>query len=239
MNSQPILRAVLATSLMFGSGSALAAKQTAAAFKASCAPVAPSAKALSATALLEQGMKGKEFPTNEAHSLRNFSRLLTGEYGLSKPLEAITDPEASKAIGRISLLISNNYVIAAQMALGVATVSKALPKEVADRAGDMIFTATDPTDHDKDLMALQKQFTEADAAFAGSNPRVRAFARWVLKGYAFNDPIAIDAAVTGYCQSSPSAADNANLEKWVAATRLPQDIIEKTKPNARRGPQPL
>ncbi|ABM39232.1 hypothetical protein [Polaromonas naphthalenivorans] len=79
---------------------------------------------------------------------------------------------------------------------------------------------TQPYDEDPELAAIEAKTVKADSILDKMTPKPKAFARWVVLGYAWDDAIAIDASLIGYCMSEPSSQDQKLLEAAVGVARL-------------------
>ncbi|MDD2976221.1 hypothetical protein [Aquabacterium sp.] len=55
---------------------------------------------------------------------------------------------------------------------------------------------------------------------SGVSPSLRGYARWAIRGFAYDDDVAIDATMTGMCQAGPSAKDKAVIEKAIKASQF-------------------
>lgn len=49
---------------------------------------------------------------------------------------------------------------------------------------------------------------------------LRPYAKWIAKGFAFDDTVAVDAALFGFCAAKPMSADLAKLESAIRVARL-------------------
>lgn len=175
---------------------------------------------LDSDALLDAAMKGKKFDFNPGASLVSLESNLVQYYGLKESLRAIPDDEGRKAIGRVATLIENNYVIAAKMALGASALRGLIPQPFLVPLSRYVGTMTEPYHEAADLIDVQKKSIEGQKILEKMTPKPRAFARWAVFGFAWDDRVAIDASLAGYCTSSPSAADQRMLEQAVDVARL-------------------
>lgn len=186
----------------------------------SCKGRALQGDAGNAAALLEQAMRGKKFDYNEAASLVGTESMLMQYYGMRMSLRSVADERMRAGVARISQLMQNDYVIAAQMALGAGSLRTQLPAAVAQPLAKYVDNATEPFHGDEELTMLSEQIQRAMVVTEGMSPRPRAFARWVMRAAAFDDAVALDAAMAGYCMSAPSAQDDKLLAQAHAIARL-------------------
>lgn len=166
---------------------------------------------LNADALIEAAMRGKTFVYGENAAVVATEAMLVQYYGMRQSLRSLPSEPDRKAVGRIAHLIQNNSVVAAQMALGSYVV--------AHPAGDVprplytyVNNATEPYHGDDELNRLAEQIKLATTMTEEMSPKPKAFARWVIRAAAFEDAVAHDAAMAGFCMSSPTLNDH-NLMK--------------------------
>lgn len=170
--------------------------------------------------LLDAAMKGKSFALTPGASIVSLESNLVQFYGLNQSLRSIPSDEGRQAIERVATLIENNYVIAAKMALGASAMRNQIPQPILTFTGRYVGTMTEPYHENAELMDLQRKGIEGQRLIAKMSPKPLAFARWAVFGYTWDDLVAIDASLNGFCASNPSAADLKMLEQAVAVVRL-------------------
>lgn len=178
-----------------------------------------------AHALIINAMKDKSAFMPALYAMGQIDTLLTSSYGLRKPLASITDTRGVKAISRMSQLIMGSYVVAAQMTLGVIEKEEIIPQETLVITGNMVYTLNEPDDVDPILGEILEKVQKADLGIALISPDSLPYAKWALRGYAYNDSVAVDAAMAGFCMSNPTARDGEYLVKWAKKIRY----IDKAK----------
>ena len=177
-------------------------------------------ESLDADILLDKAMKGKKFDLNAGASLVSLETNLVQYHGLASSVRSIPDDEGRRAMGRVASLIENNYAIAAKMALGASIMRGLVPQPILKPLSSYVTTMTEPHGEAPDLMEIDRKITQAQQIIGNMSEKPRAFARWVVLGYAWDDRVAIDASLAGYCTSSPTAADHKLLETAVGVARL-------------------
>lgn len=171
-------------------------------------------------ALLIAGIKGKPFALSEDAAYSTMDQVLTSHYNLREPLATIKDERARRAIGLVAQLLMNDYVIAAQMAFGAVLQAAPVKPTTLQMIRNMVFTAIEPYAGDEELTRIAEDITKADQILMSMNLQPRQFARWVARAAAFEDAIAMDAAMTGFCAVNPTSKDFEVLKKAVDVTKL-------------------
>ena len=179
--------------------------------------------------LLKIGARGKVMNYTPSEALGEFDTLLTSEYGLRKPLATLTNPRQRKQMAETSQLLLSGYVVAAQMMHGVMRGERQIPDEILRISGNMIFTANEPDGADPVLGEIYNKVQLADQAIAKIGADRLPYARWIIRGYAYNDPVAVDAGIAGYCMSKPSQSETGILQRAAKAVRFDTSTI-KTHP---------
>ncbi|ABM39231.1 hypothetical protein [Polaromonas naphthalenivorans] len=80
--------------------------------------------ALDSEALLNTAMKGKKYGLNQVASVASLETNLVQLHGGKVSLKSINSNEGRDAVKRVALLIENNYVIAARMAISASRTKK-------------------------------------------------------------------------------------------------------------------
>lgn len=171
-------------------------------------------------ALLDSAMKGKTFALTPGASMVSLESNLVQFYGLNQSLRSIPADDGRKAIERVATLIENNYVIAAKMALGASAMRNLIPQPILAYTGRYVGTMTEPYHENAELLDLQRKGIEGQRLIAKMSPKPLAFARWAVFGFTWDDAVAIDASLDGFCASSPSVGDIKMLDQAVAVARL-------------------
>lgn len=175
---------------------------------------------LEPNALLDAAMKGKDFSLSPGASMVSLESNLVQFYGLKQSLRSIASDEGRDAIMRIATLIENNYVIAAKMALGASAMRNWIPQPLLSVTGRYVGTMTEPYHENAELLDLQRKGVEGQRLIEKMSPKPLAFARWAVFGFVWDDAVAIDAALNGFCASTPTPADVKMLEQAVSVSRL-------------------
>lgn len=195
----------------------------------------PGAVGLDPEILLMTATKGKRFPYEATASLGWLDTMLIS-YGNTVPLTTLTGPARVAAL-RVALLVRNDYTIAAQMAYGLSSRIAAIPEPQATYVGNLVMNLTEPA-HDMPEIDVSNALIErANQILVGASVNPTAgkaitrssagavsaamlpYARWAVRGYAYDDDVAIDAALAGVCMSSPTAADLRTLEAAIKVAR--------------------
>jgi hypothetical protein len=175
---------------------------------------------LNAVLLLDEAARGRRFKIDDQESLAQFDSMLVTQYGLANPIALLADETAKGAFGRTAKFVMNNYVIAAQMAHGAALRANLISGEHAKLAGYFIYTATEPYPGDTEIAGIAERLAQARKLLGAMDPRLIGFSSWALRAFAFDDKLAADASLRGYCALMPSAADNKLLSEAINAVRL-------------------
>ena len=177
--------------------------------------------------LIQEAMKGKLFKKSPERSMKEVESRVISERGMRDLFSSVKDENARKSISRISYLSMNFYSIAAQMEAGFLNSKNVVQKSVMDPLLEFVQTLTAIIDHDEAFVDLHRRNEKGQAILAPVSPQPKAFARWALWGYTWDDEVAIDASLAGFCMSSPTAADHATLERAILAARLDPRIKYK------------
>lgn len=140
-------------------------------------------------------------------------------YGNTKPL-TLMQGEARGHVLQLATLVHNDYIIASQMMLGLKMAQPTWPKEQGTYVARLIVGLTDTAE---DVPMMAETISNVENAFemiAGVSPSLRGYARWAIRGFAYDDDVAIDATMTGMCQAGPSAKDKAVIEKAIKASQF-------------------
>jgi hypothetical protein len=170
--------------------------------------------------LIVNAAKNKKMDMEKLEALGEVDMLLTSSYGLRKPLATITNRRAADQMALTSQLTMSGYVIAAQMMFGIVRKEALIPERTAYIAGNMIYTMTEPDDHDPSLTVIADKIKKADKEISGLAPEQLSYARWLIRGYAFNDPVAVEAAMVGFCDSKPTNKAKLLVEGQAKKVRL-------------------
>lgn len=169
-------------------------------------------------ASLEMAIGQRATADEKVKAFKEFDTMLTSMYGLRQPLSAIPDTPGRQSMARTAFLALNGYTVAAQMSHAAMVAENDVPKDAAGISGNMIYALLEPIDDIPSLAKLLTKTEKNDAALEKMPIGPRRFAKWILRGVVYRDPIAVNAALYGYCKAQPSAADNALLEK-LASTK--------------------
>lgn len=191
--------------------------------------------AVVASALLESAMRGKKFTMSAQASLLAFDQRLV-RYGLQTPLAALSPGAEREAVTRVAQLVENGYVVAAQMALGAARRSGVLSPHIQMIVGNMVGTATEASEADPDLAKIGSMLVQAKESVAAMPELQRGFATWSVQGYAFDDPIAVDAALAGFCLTDPAPSAVQQLVEATQRVYLGPLAAGSAKPRASAAP---
>lgn len=175
------------------------------------------ARALDQEKMLLAAVKGKLFPKSPLQSL-GWMDMVIRAYGFNGSLSQIQEGPGQKAVLRLSTLVGNDYVVAAQMAYGIHMRQGILDASYAPYLGQMIMTLTE-SDPGMETLKINALIDEATTLLEGVSPAVKAYGRWALRAYAYDDMIAADVAMMGVCASSPKPDELTKLGK---AIRLSQ-----------------
>jgi hypothetical protein len=184
--------------------------------------------------LLDQASASRPMKFNEKESIAEFdARLRAHDRGMSS--EIAQGDQATRAVRLVARLYANMYVVAAQMAQGAAANQSLWPERLTRSVGDMVYVAHEPIQEGDDFSKIASLVKAADEVIVGMGKPRAAYARWVIRGYAYDDAIAIAAATAGYCASGPSADENRLLEQAVKIARLdPAKLVEPTQSAPRQ-----
>ena len=171
-----------------------------------------------AVALLEFGERGKDLPIAREQAFQEFERNALA-FGIPGRLSTLPPGPDRDALVRMGHYSQNGSAIAAQMASGLAVRTWRGDPALIQVLDEMMQRLTEPTEHEPSLRRAAEAIHRGEEALIGMSAAPRAFARWVLRGYAFSDFVAIDAALAGYCSAAPSQADNALLARAVEISR--------------------
>lgn len=170
--------------------------------------------------ILDLAIAGKKFDHDSASALTATQAMLVQYYGLKQSLRSLPVESDREAMGRITLLMKNNNVVAGQMALGALRPKNNLPKDMMRVLDAYVTTITEPEDEDSELKDIEIKLEKAMAMTSSMSPQARAFARWAMKAAAFEDGVAHDAAMIGFCSSKPNPADKEMLLNALKVAKL-------------------
>lgn len=174
---------------------------------------------LNADALIDAAIRGKTFVYSEGAAVVATEAMLVQYYGMRQSLRSLPEESDRKAVARIAHLIQNNNVVAAQMALGSLMVGHPTAN-VPRPLYTYVNNATEPYHGDDELNGLAQQIASATAMTDDMSSKPKAFARWIVRAAAFEDAIAHDAAMSGFCMSSPTATDHKQLKAAFDVAKL-------------------
>lgn len=170
--------------------------------------------------LIDDSIKKQNLVLSPGASLVSLESNLVQFYGLTQSLRSIPSDEGRAAIGRVATLIENNYVIAAKMALGASAMRKQIPEPILTYVARYVGTMTEPFHGDAELLDLQRKGVEGQRLIAKMSPKPLAFARWAIFGFTWDDEVAIDSALAGFCASNPTNQDLKLINQAVSFSRL-------------------
>ncbi|MGJ7523505.1 hypothetical protein ACSFA0_23695 [Variovorax sp. LT1P1] len=170
-------------------------------------------------------MKGKRFALVPGQALVTMEGTLVQYYSLRQSLRAIPEEDGRVAVQRIASLIESNFVIAAQMALGVSAMQGRVPPGLLEPIDRYVSNITEPYHDDAELTSIKSKVTAGRKTVEAVSVGARPFARWAVLAYAWDDKVAIDAALGGFCMSSPTGTDVQTLVKAVTAARLDRSQV--------------
>lgn len=170
--------------------------------------------------VLDAGMIGKRFDIKPAASLASMESMLNKYYGLKQSLKTLPVESDRKAIERIAYMMENANVVAGQMALGALNLKNNLQPDMMRTLSGFVNNSTEPTGEDPELIAAKEKINKANQMTEGMSPQPRTFARWLTKAAAFEDGVAHDAAMAGFCSSNPSTNDVDLLKKAVKTAKI-------------------
>lgn len=179
---------------------------------------------LSGESFLRTAMRGKPFPLAPQDAYATMDQVLTTHYGLRQPLAMIKDTGAREAITLVASLLLNDYVIAAQMAYGARLINAPIPDPARQGIRSMVYTAVEPYPGDEELEKIAQAIEKADKIVAGMTTHAKIYARWVVRAAAFEDAVAMDAAMTGWCSGVVTADDVAKLKQASELARLKRPV---------------
>jgi hypothetical protein len=165
--------------------------------------------------LIEQAMTGKKTQSGALAAMGEIDTMLTSKYGLRQPLATLTDLKAIHDMSMTAQLVMSGYVIAAQMMMGVMQKENRVPAETLRISGNLIYLLYEPINDDDELQSFDRAVRAADAGLSGMSSKALVFAKWAVRGYAYGDPVAVDAALAGYCMATPTKQDDGLLTTWV------------------------
>ncbi len=124
---------------------------------------------------------------------------------------------------RLASLADNDYTIAAQMAYGVHMRQGILPEPHATFIGRFIMTLTESSHHAMENTntnhLIDQSFAILDAS-KNMSAAVKAYGRWAVRGFAYDDMVAVDTALAGVCMSAPTAKDLEDLRKSIKVSQF-------------------
>ena len=170
--------------------------------------------------VLDAGMVGKRFDRKPAVSLAATESMLVKYYGMRPSLRSLPVGSDRKAVETIAYMMDNGNVVAGQMALGALNPRNNLPPDMMRILSGYVNAVTEPTGEDQELIAAKEKVDKAIQMAEGMSPQPRAFARWLMKAAAWEDGVAHDAAMSGFCSSEPSANDLDLLKKALKVAKL-------------------
>lgn len=198
-------------------------------------------RAIDQEKLLLAAAQNKPFPKQPPSSL-DWMQAGLSTHGFTGSLADLRGP-AQMASMRIASLADNDYTIASQMAYGIHVRQGLFSKSLADLMGYFIFGLTENSDQTPENNNTNAMINDAMAHLASMPPAVKGYAKWALRAYAYDDVVAIDAAMAGVCMSSASKADMVSLGKAIKFAQFdPKYDYKKPKPfeapKAQKSPKP-
>lgn len=175
---------------------------------------------LSADPLLDSAMEGKKYTLNPGASLVSMEATLVQYYGLRQSVRSIPDDSGRVAMQRVATLVENNYAIAAQMALGSSVSRGLIPPPLSGYLLRYVMNLTEPYHDDPELLDVKAKGEAGQRSVAQMSVKVRSFARWAVLGSAWDDQVAVDASLSGFCMSSPTKEDLKLLNVGMRVARL-------------------
>lgn len=168
--------------------------------------------------LLQRAIHGKKFPYTPAASLAWLDSMLVF-YGNTVSLASLKGP-ARDAATRIALLVHNDYTIAAQMANRLSRLQNVFGADHARYLDNLVTNLTEPSHDMVEIGITNRMIETASASLKPVSPMVKPFAVWALRAYAYDDDVAIDAALTGMCAASLTPNDRSIVESAILAVRF-------------------
>lgn len=169
-------------------------------------------------ALLLSAVRGKPIYNQPLASL-GWMDMHLRSYGNKQPLTLMTG-EPRNHVLQLATLVNNDYIIAAQMQLGLSMVKPTWPKEEGIYVARLIVGLTDSTEGEPALDITIAQVKNAFETVKDVSPMLRGYAHWAIRAFAYDDDVAIETAMTGMCQSNPPANDKAVIEKAIKASQF-------------------
>jgi hypothetical protein len=158
-------------------------------------------------------VKDKPFPKSPLQSL-GWMDLGLKTLGFQGSLTSLKGPSQMAAI-RLASLADNDYTIAAQMAYGIHTRQGLFPASHSEAIGRFVMALTESSDQTPENNTSNMMVEKASTLLEGADSTVKAYGRWALRAYAYDDMVAVDAALAGFCMSSPKTADVQALRKGI------------------------
>jgi hypothetical protein len=163
--------------------------------------------------LILAAVKDKPFPKPLLQSL-GWMELALRTYGFQGSLTTLKGPSQMAAM-RLASLADNDYTIAAQMAYGVHMRQGLIPASHGEAIGRFIMSLTESSDQTPENNNSNLMVEKASVLLEGSSAPVKAYGRWAIRAYAYDDMVAADAAVAGVCMSNPKSAEIEALRKAI------------------------
>ena len=176
-----------------------------------------------AAKMLDQAMNRHPLSDGEGVSLAVFDSTLLRHYHLNQSLRGIlSDPATYKEVARISVLFQNFYPIAGQMAVGYSSQSKKIPGSYMQSIISYSSPIVEPYHNEPELTLMSENLEKGVNALGEMNEKAKTYAYWVIRGGAYIDFIAIDAALMGFCSMDPNENDKKILSKAFEISRVKQ-----------------
>lgn len=179
--------------------------------------------------LITRAMSGKKMNIEPMLALGEMDTLLTSSYGLRQPLATLTNKRALNQMALVSQLVMSGYVVSAKMLIGVVEREAVVPAETVRISRNMIYTLHEPTGDDDVLLKIEQKVKQADVGVSKVSVSRQSYARWVIRAYAYNDPIAVDAALSGYCSVPGVLGDHGVLTGLAKKVRFDPRTIKVIK----------
>lgn len=182
--------------------------------------------------LIVYAVKNKPFPNQPVDSL-NWLMSLLKDYGYKGSISSLAKEE-QLTVMRISSLLKNNYVISAQMSYGIYKSQNILSKEISDVLGHFVSAATETSDQTPETNNTNTLIDQSMTLLKDVSPSVRGYARWAVRGYAYDDMVAVSAAMAGACMSGATKKEMSAIGKAIQHSQFDPDRDYTKEPPVKK-----